>query len=1098
MFLRKYPIFNKIYRQNFKEVIMKRSNCNNSKNKPENKYSVHSNENKKNNTHLFEVLPSPVKSASDKKEYKVIKLPNGLIACLIADTAPLENADDSTSEEETDSESSSEEMSEDSDADMAACESETDEPMKKVSEVEQKMAAAALCVGVGSFSDPKDIPGLAHFLEHMVFMGSSKYPGENDFDSFIKKRGGSDNASTDCETTVFYFECLEKHLFRALDKFAQFFISPLMKKTAMTREREAIESEFQIASPKDSYRKEQLLCSLANPECPVNSFSWGNLITLRDNVTDDKLYADVHDFRKRHYSAHRMTVAIQARLPMEELQNFILECFSNVPNNALPSDDFKKYENNVFNTPQFSRIYYIKPQKDICQLDLTWCLPSLLNKYKTKPHQYISWLIGDEGKGSLLSHLKNKIWALAIYTGNGETGIEHNSMYSLFSISLILTAEGLAHMADVIEAVFSYINILKSVGPQERIFKELQTIEDLSFRFSVEENPMDYVEEISEAMHFYQPEDYITGSDLYFEYDPEGIVSVLNHLVPDKMNIAVMSNSYNYEMNYNKKEEWFGTQYTDTEIPPEWLVKWQNAPCKPDMNLPPSNPFLTTDFSILPQNPNNPEYPEKVMETPLLELWYRQDQKFNLPTANYNFYLISPLAVESALSLCKMEIFMNILIIQMAETIYPAQVAELSFSMNVSDRGIVLKICGFNQKLPILIELISKHLKQVDSELTAEMFKAVREKLANSYYNKLIKPSTLTKDIRLSLLMDKYFTPTEKFSVISEVTYEDMKQFCVDFLEKLYIKVLIQGNVDKDTAIRVTQNFVQVLGSSPLEKKLYPQFKVWELPNGEKCCRVQSFNQNDSNSIVTNYYQAGPFNLKDSVILELLMMIIEEPLFDILRTKEQLGYHVFCTLRDTFGILGYTITVNAQATKSTTEFVDKRIENFVQTINKTLKKMSEKKFNQAKRDLIKMKQCVDVELQAEVNRNWSEIIGDDYMFDRLKKEIDMIETIKIVDLRKLWANINILGNNQNHKKLTVQVVGFNINSENGGSPTQTNKLCSTKQEKEVPETTEKQKPTLRLLSSFNKLPHAPGYFICDMTELRNSMKYYPPSQNQCK
>lgn len=47
-------------------------------------------------------------------------------------------------------------------------------------------AAAALSIGVGSFSDPPDIPGLAHFLEHMVFMGSEKYPQENDFDSFIK------------------------------------------------------------------------------------------------------------------------------------------------------------------------------------------------------------------------------------------------------------------------------------------------------------------------------------------------------------------------------------------------------------------------------------------------------------------------------------------------------------------------------------------------------------------------------------------------------------------------------------------------------------------------------------------------------------------------------------------------------------------------------------------------------------------------------------------------------------------------------------------------------------------------------------------------
>lgn len=66
-----------------------------------------------------------------------------------------------------------------------------------------------------------------------------------------------------------------------------------------------------MALPKDDFRKEQLLCSLANPESPVNSFAWGNLVTLRDNVSDEKLYRDAHEFRLRHYSAHRMTVAIQ-------------------------------------------------------------------------------------------------------------------------------------------------------------------------------------------------------------------------------------------------------------------------------------------------------------------------------------------------------------------------------------------------------------------------------------------------------------------------------------------------------------------------------------------------------------------------------------------------------------------------------------------------------------------------------------------------------------------------------------------------------------------------------------------------------------------
>jgi nardilysin len=220
---------------------------------------------------------------------------------------------------------------------------------------------------VGSFSDPKNIPGMAHFLEHMVFMGSEKFPQENDFDSFISKRGGSDNASTDCEVTTFYFECLEKDLFTALDKFAQFFISPLMKRTSISREMEAIESEFQIALPSDTFRKEQLLVSFAKTDTPVNTFTWGNLITLRDNVSEDELYAGVHEFRKRHYSAHRMTLTIQARLSLDLLQTYVLECFHNVPSNDLPPDDFTPFVN-VFDTPEFPKLYYVQPVKEGVQV----------------------------------------------------------------------------------------------------------------------------------------------------------------------------------------------------------------------------------------------------------------------------------------------------------------------------------------------------------------------------------------------------------------------------------------------------------------------------------------------------------------------------------------------------------------------------------------------------------------------------------------------------------------------------------------------------------------------------------------------------------
>lgn len=157
-------------------------------------------------------------------------------------------------------------------------------------------------------------------------------------------------------------------------------------------------------------------------------------------------------------------------------------------------------------------------------------------------------------------------------------------------------------------------------------------------------------------------------------------------------------------------------------------------------------------------------------------------------------------------------------------------------------------------------------------------------------------------------------------------------------------------------------------------------------------------------------------------------MYIEEPLFDVLRTKEQLGYSVYCTVRDTFGILGYSITVNAQAGKNSTYFVDSRIEAFVRQINKQLKKMSEKKLNPIKRDLIKVKRCGDVDLNEEVGRNWIEIINQDFMFDRNEREALAIEELKLTDIKKFWADHNTFGNKNNFKKLTVQVRCFFFNT----------------------------------------------------------------------
>lgn len=72
---------------------------------------------------------------------------------------------------------------------------------------------------IGALNDYKDLPGIAHFLEHMLFMGSKKYPEENDYDEFLSEHAGDSNAFTDEETTNFHFEVGADFLAPALDRY---------------------------------------------------------------------------------------------------------------------------------------------------------------------------------------------------------------------------------------------------------------------------------------------------------------------------------------------------------------------------------------------------------------------------------------------------------------------------------------------------------------------------------------------------------------------------------------------------------------------------------------------------------------------------------------------------------------------------------------------------------------------------------------------------------------------------------------------------------------------------------------------------------------
>lgn len=116
------------------------------------------------------------------------------------------------------------------------------------------------------------------------------------------------------------------------------------------------------------------------------------------------------------------------------------------------------------------------------QLVITWVIPSLLHLYKSKPHKYILQIIGHEGKGSLISYLRKNMWSCINSIDTLRCEIKHCSMYSLIKLIVNLSYEGQQQLEKVLDAIFSFINLLKTEEPQKRLYDEFYKSEQMSFR----------------------------------------------------------------------------------------------------------------------------------------------------------------------------------------------------------------------------------------------------------------------------------------------------------------------------------------------------------------------------------------------------------------------------------------------------------------------------------------------------------------------------------------------------------------------------------------------------------------------------------------
>ena len=234
-------------------------------------------------------------------------------------------------------------------------------------------SAASLDVYVGSYQNPKDREGLAHFLEHMLFLGTEQYPESGEYQTFIAEHGGSHNAGTGLENTTYFFDIDAQYLEQALDRFAPFFHSPNFDAKYVERERNAVESEYRLKIKDDGRRQWDVLQEQVDPNHPMAKFTVGNLETLAD-LQDRPIRAELLTFYRQYYSANLMKLVVLGAESLDELEALVTPRFSPIANNNV---DIPVHSDRLMPADQSPALIEVKPLKELRELSISFQMPKM-------------------------------------------------------------------------------------------------------------------------------------------------------------------------------------------------------------------------------------------------------------------------------------------------------------------------------------------------------------------------------------------------------------------------------------------------------------------------------------------------------------------------------------------------------------------------------------------------------------------------------------------------------------------------------------------------------------------------------------------------
>ena len=738
-------------------------------------------------------------------------------------------------------------------------------------------AAASLDVYVGSNNDPAEFPGLAHFLEHMLFLGTDRFPEAGEYQQFISTQGGSHNAYTAPEHTNYFFDVDPKGLAGTLDRFSRFFIAPTLDPQYVEREVNAVHSEYQ-SKLKDAARQSfEATKQGLNPSHPFAQFRAGNLETLNK----PGLLEALDTFYTSEYSANRMALVVLGEESLDTLETMVRDRFSEIPNRNLPSSALTEP---LFDLDRLPLVVQSKPASESRRLTLLWPVPDTDAFAGQAPLRYLGNLLGHEGEGSLLQALKSEGLANSLSAGES-LGMTHARS---FSVSLSLTPKGFAERDRIIAEIFSALATIEAQGLEAWRFDELKTMADANFRFAEEANARSLVTQFADLLHTVPARELYTRGRVYTRFDADLIRDILSWLTPENMLVRVTAP----EVEPNAV-----TPYYPTEIRVFPLQTHRQAAFKAArtqlsdlVTLPSPNPFIKDPGQPLPDTrvATSDTRPRLVLTTDTVYGYVLPESRFGQPRSDLYVRLRTPLASDSPETRILSDMLASALNEHFNTLSYEAVLAGAGFSAQATQSGITLEFSGFHNALVPLVEAITQALPipLIDEATWDRLYQLKQQELASL---DTTRPFNRLFDELTSGLMPRAYAKTALAEVLPQIDRATFHQYQRAFFNGVHAEVFLHGPVSMAEGEALLESIV---GRLPLDANT-PEVAIGTQPwTGDRLVQF-TYPHPDQATVVAFVDQDTGAAAR--ALNELAGNLLEAPFYTRLRTEQQLGYITFAT-----------------------------------------------------------------------------------------------------------------------------------------------------------------------------------------------------------